>query len=208
MLSKHISVCILDYGAGNVLSVYNAVKSISPKVVISNEIGEIRKASHLILPGVGAFGSSMKKIREKLPLDFLLDQIKEVSKPFLGICVGMQVLTDYGLEFGKYDGLSLIPGYVEKIRCGELVLPHVGWNNIHTINPSLILKDLDTNSFFYFVHSFSITGLDKRNLLATSEYGQTFPSIIQCENIFGVQFHPEKSQKSGLQLLKNFTGIK
>jgi glutamine amidotransferase len=206
-MSKNISVCVLDYGAGNVLSVYNAMKSISPKVVISNEIGEIRKASHLILPGVGAFGSSMNKIKERLPLDFLLAQVKEVSKPFLGICVGMQVLTEYGLEFGKHDGLNLIPGYVEKIRSGELVLPHVGWNNLSQMKPSLILKDLDINSFFYFVHSFAISGLDKRNLLATSEYGQIFPSIIQFENIFGVQFHPEKSQKSGLQLLKNFVEI-
>lgn len=201
-------VCILNYGSGNVKSVYNMLLSLSKDVVISNKADDICNASHIILPGVGAFGASMDKIKNKIPLKILEDNILNKKKPFLGICVGMQVLSQKGYEFGEHAGLAWIAGRVERLDSHELPLPHIGWNNIEIVNSSALLQDLKDNQDFYFVHSFVFKALNPENIIAQTEYGEKFISIINQDNIYGVQFHPEKSQKAGKLLMSNFLKLK
>lgn len=196
-------VCILDYGSGNVRSVFNMFEDLSADVHISNDPAAIRDASHLVLPGVGAFGASMAKIRERIPLDVVEQQIAG-GKPFLGICVGFQVLADIGLEFGEHRGLGWLPGRVERLPAGDLVLPHVGWNAAEAVREHPLLTGLGGERDFYFVHSFVVTPADARDVVAETSYGARFCSIASRGNVSGVQFHPEKSQRAGKILLKNF----
>ena len=199
-------VCILDYGSGNVKSVFNAVNRLTERVVVSNQIGQLRNASHLILPGVGSFKDSMDRITTTLPVDELSDLLAK-GKPFLGICVGMQVLASVGIEFVEAKGLGFIPGTVSKIDSDTLPLPHVGWNNLSCSQLNPITKDINEEDDFYFTHSYGFTAISHDFVLGTTEYGTVFPSIIGRENIYGVQFHPEKSQKSGAKILRNFLDI-
>lgn len=197
-------ICILDYGSGNVGSVYNIMSLIHPQTKISNSVKDIKEASHLILPGVGAFAASMKKIKKKLPLKLLEDQIFVKKKPFLGICVGMQVLADRGLEFGEHRGLGWVQGVTKKLNSKNLPLPHIGWNNIKISRNNHLTSRYSQHPDFYFVHSYVMEPKDKKDIVATTRYGDTFCSILKKENILGVQFHPEKSQKAGQILLENF----
>lgn len=206
-MQEDIKVCILDYGSGNTKSVFNIFHSLQSNTVISNAIEDIESATHIILPGVGAFGASMKKIHEQIPIDALEKEVLQKKKPFLGICVGMQVLADVGYEFGEEKGLGWIKGEVRKLETKDLPLPHVGWNNVVVDKSSPITKEFAENIDFYFVHSFAFTPVDKENVIAHTEYGSTFTSVIGKENIFGVQFHPEKSQRAGTLLIKNFLDI-
>lgn len=199
-----MKICILDYGSGNVRSVYNMVMKLSLNPIVSNQPDDISSASHLILPGVGAFGASIQKIREKLPLNVLEFEVLEKRKPFLGICVGMQVLADRGYEFGEHAGLGWIPGEVKKLVCGEYPLPHVGWNDITITQNTGLLRGLETIRDFYFVHSYAFSVQNRTQVCATADYGQSFDCVVARDNIFGVQFHPEKSQRAGQRLLKNF----
>ena len=201
------TICILDYGSGNVKSVFNICKFIGCDVIISNHPEEIRSRSHIILPGVGAYGASVEKIKRSIPLEILEYEVINKNKPFLGICVGMQVLSDIGLEYGKHKGLGWIPGTVKKHDNKEEPTIHVGWNNIVESKKSELTKNIDQNDNFYFVHSFSFDLENKDYLLCETKYGTVFPSIISKENIFGVQFHPEKSQNSGIKIFKNFLDI-
>ena len=201
------NVCILDYGSGNVKSVFNLISSVAKYVVISNEPAEIQQATHIVLPGVGAFGAAMRKIRERLPLKILEQAVLSDKKPFLGICVGMQVLASRGLEFGECRGLGWIEGIVEKINSKHLPLPHIGWNNISHNRKSLLLEGLGDDPDFYFVHSFAFRLENEQYMLASTSYGEEFCSVIQRENIYGVQFHPEKSQLTGIRLVKNFLSL-
>ena len=200
-------ICILDYGSGNVKSVFNLIDYLNFSVKISNKKSDINDASHIILPGVGSFGSSMKKIKENIEIDFIKDQILIKKKPFLGICVGMQVLATIGEEFGNYDGLDLISGRIVKLDSKKLPLPHIGWNNIEISKKSDLLIDLDESNDFYFVHSFHFQCEDEKYITAKTQYRNTFNSIVEKENIFGVQFHPEKSQKTGQIIFRNFLSI-
>ncbi|MDO8611193.1 MAG: imidazole glycerol phosphate synthase subunit HisH, partial [bacterium] len=147
------NVCILDYGSGNIKSVYNLFKFINASVKISNKPKDIQTASHLVLPGVGAFGTAVEKITNNLPLKVLTNEVIDRKKPLLGICVGMQVLASIGHEFGDFLGLNWIPGEVTKLDTGNLPLPHVGWNNIQIKKSSLLTNHFDENCDFYFVHS-------------------------------------------------------
>lgn len=174
--------------------------------MISNEKEVIENSTHLVLPGVGAFGSAMSKIQASIPLDVILKELKK-GKMFLGICVGMQVLAETGFENGSYSGLGLISGSVNRLSVG-LPLPHVGWNDISIKNDHAIFSELPLNPDFYFVHAYAIQALNEVEVLATTEYGVNFHSVICKENIIGVQFHPEKSQRNGLQLLNNFVGMR
>lgn len=201
------NVCILDYGSGNVKSVFNLISSVAKQVVISNEPAEIQQATHIVLPGVGAFGAAMRKIRERLPLEVLEQAVLSDKKPFLGICVGMQVLASRGMEFGECLGLGWIPGIVEKIGSKNLPLPHIGWNNISCNRHSPLLAGLGNDPDFYFVHSYALRLENSQHGLASTSYGEEFCSIIQSENIYGVQFHPEKSQLTGMRLVKNFLSL-
>ncbi len=198
-------ICILDYGSGNVNSVFNMFKTLNDDVRISNEASVIEEASHIVLPGVGAFGAAMEKIKSRLPLEVLESQVKRRRKPFLGICVGLQVLADKGYEFGEHPGLGWIPGYVEKLK--DPRLPHIGWNNLKIRRENPILAHFKDEQDFYFVHSYAFKPKDAAHSVATTFYGEEFSSLLNYGNIYGVQFHPEKSQRAGLQLIKNFLSL-
>ncbi len=199
-----VEVCILDYGSGNVRSVYNLLKQLCSNVKISNDPQDIESATHFILPGVGAFGPSMEKIKAKIPLDIVEEMVLEKKKPFLGICVGMQVLADKGYEFGEFDGLGWIQGNVTKVQVKERTLPHIGWNNISIKKEDPILQDITDNMDFYYVHSYVFKDFSEEILLATSEYDDEITAMIKKDNVYGVQFHPEKSQSTGKLLISNF----
>lgn len=202
-----IRVCVLDYGSGNVGSVSNMLSTLTPDVEVSNAPAVIEAASHLVLPGVGAFGASMQKIRARIPLDVLHREVAERGKPFLGICVGFQVLADVGFEFGEHQGLGWIAGDVRLIDAGDLVLPHVGWNSVDIQRDSPLLTGLGDARDFYFVHSYAVHPSDEQHVVGTTTYGVRFCAIGGRDNIHGVQFHPEKSQRAGGLLLKNFLAL-
>ena len=195
-------ICILDYGSGNVASVFNMINFLGYECKITNDIDYLEKSSHIILPGVGSYSTAMKKIKEKISFYDLEKQVLVNKKPFLGICVGMQILSTKGYEFEICEGFNWISGIVKKIENKKL--PHIGWNDIKVKNDSVLLKNLDLEQNFYFVNSYHFVPEKTDHIVSISNYGQKFCSIIQKDNIFGVQFHPEKSQKAGQILIKNF----
>ncbi len=200
---------IIDYGAGNVESVLNALSFVknNEKFLVSNKPSDIRAANHIILPGVGAFGDCMDGLKS---VEGLLPEIRKQvlveKKPFLGICVGMQVLASIGYENGEYQGLGFINGKVEKITAQEgLKIPHMGWNEIMLKpNKHPALKDVKNGEHFYFANSYHFICQNENNVLAQVEYGSKLNAIVAKENILGIQFHPEKSGEAGLLILKNF----
>ena len=198
-------VCILDYGSGNVKSVKNAFAQVS-NCVVSNATKDIIDASHLVLPGVGSFKDSMERIIKTIPIDVVLQQVIN-GKPLLGICVGMQVLGRSGIEFEIARGLGIPPGLVSRINSESLPLPHVGWNNLIDIKKSPLTVGITEEDDFYFVHSYGYTSLLDEFVIARASYGSSFPVIVSSGNTYGVQFHPEKSQKAGNTLIENFIGI-
>lgn len=199
-------VCILDYGSGNVSSVFNMISRIT-NCVVSNNLADIHKSSHLVLPGVGSFNGAINKIKEKLPIKEIYSAVNS-GLPFLGICVGMQVLAEEGQEFGISEGLGWVQGKIKKLDNPEFKIPHIGWNNLIEISNHKLLENIDEDDDFYFVHSYAFREIPNQYILAKTDYGSKFPSIISRDNIFGVQFHPEKSQNSGLKLIRNFLLIK
>lgn len=201
-----LRVCILDYGSGNVRSVANLISYLGHSVTVSNEIADIQSATHLILPGVGSFGTAMKHIARRIPIAKVESEVFGNKKPFLGICVGMQVLVEVGYEYGEYAGLGWIPGTVDKLRVENSPLPHIGWNNVEMIKKPALFNNLDVINDFYFVHSYCVS-TDDQYIAAETKYESTFCSSIQRDNIYGVQFHPEKSQKAGQQLIQNFLNL-
>ncbi len=196
-------ICILDYGSGNVASVKNALDRLRVDNIISNNPLEIEKATHLILPGVGAFSAAMDKIETLLPIEQLRKQIA-IGKPFLGICVGMQVLAETGFEFGERSGLNLIPGSKVVELPKNISAPHVGWNSIKILQSHALVRGLENDADFYFVHSFQISQIPTEHIIATCDYGLEFPAIVMNDNLIGVQFHPEKSQRNGDLILRNY----
>jgi len=199
-------ICILDYHSGNVASIANALIKLEINFTISNKKKDIIDASHYILPGVGSFPSAMEKINKILPIDIIQDQIFIEKKSIMGICVGMQVMCSFGYEFNKTKGLNWFKNEVKKISSENLPLPHIGWNGIKIKKNSKILEDILDYQDFYFVNSYCVEQMEKEKdiIVATTNYGNDFLSIIEKENILGVQFHPEKSQKNGLKILRNF----
>lgn len=201
-----MEVCILDYGSGNVKSVFNTFSQFS-NCIISNDLKSVRNASHLVLPGVGSFKGSMEKIKSEFNLEVLSETISN-GKPFLGICVGMQVLGTKGIEYEEIAGLGYIDGTVSRLDSNGLPLPHVGWNNLHEVSENDLTKGLAPDDDFYFVHSYGYTNIEADKVLAKATYGASFPAIVGKGNMFGVQFHPEKSQKAGKKIIENFLGIR
>lgn len=197
-------ICLIDYGSGNVRSVFNMVESTGVNVKISSAVADLDDATHLILPGVGAFGAAMEKLRSLNIVDALCRNVLGQGKPFLGICVGMQILANCGHEHGINKGLGWIPGEVTRMEVGDLPLPHVGWNNLEITHKCGLVGNIGDEVDFYFTHSYSFCAQNQAHISAVFEYGGRFAAIVCKDNIFGVQFHPEKSQKAGKILLKNF----
>lgn len=195
---------IIDYHLNNLRSVQKAFEKVGVQSLISDNPDELRSANKLVLPGVGAFGQAMENL-QVLGLKSILDEHVAAGKPLLGICLGMQLLFTKSYELGEYPGLNFVNGEVKQFP-SDLKVPHMGWNQIEMIRQSSLLRDVEEKSFVYFVHSYYVE--PKENVtLSQTEYGFRFTSIIEQKNIFGIQFHPEKSQKTGLQLLKNFAEI-
>ncbi len=207
-----MTTVIIDYGAGNVESVANALRFVgnNEEIIISSNPSDVARANRLLLPGVGAFGDCMSSLNLSGLLSEIKKQVLVEKKPFLGICVGMQVLATLGFENGEHQGLDFISGRVEKIKPqGDLKIPHMGWNEVilKSKNHSL-LQDIKSGEHFYFANSYHFICDDEKDVLAEAEYGSKLSVIVAKNNIFGVQFHPEKSAEAGLKLLKNFLNWK
>lgn len=198
-------IVIIDYGMGNLKNVYNALKYLNIHCKISKEINEIKMADKLILPGVGSFKEAMNNINN-LGLDEVIKKKVYSGTPLLGICLGMQMLFEKGYENGESDGLAFIKGNIKLIEPVEKVkIPHIGWNKLQSSKKNILLSNLEKNSFVYYVHSYAACDMDNENLIAFSNYGGVrIPGIICKDNVYGAQFHPEKSGDVGLRILKNF----
>ena len=201
-------IAVIDYGVGNLFSLGSSLKAIGADAVVSKDPDVIRRADHVILPGVGAFGDAAGKLRET----GMYDVVKETAAagiPMLGICVGMQLLFDQSLEFGTHEGLGLIPGTVDAIepRIGaELDVPHMGWNSLIYTAESKLFAGIPAHSFVYFVHSYAAFDCEPY-VTAVTEYGIELTAAAEKGNVFGTQFHPEKSGETGLSILKNFCSL-
>ena len=194
---------IIDYGMGNLRSVEKAITSLGGSAQISGEPDVVRRAECLILPGVGAFGDAMVNLRRS-GLDAAIREAVEEGKPLLGLCLGLELLFSESEEFGRHQGLALIPGSVKRFQEPSLRVPHVGWNQIESIRPDPLLQNLHEGTYFYFVHSYYVEPESPAHVLAWTQYGRRFCSIAGSKNVWGAQFHPEKSQGAGKQLLRNF----
>ncbi|QUL97609.1 MAG: imidazole glycerol phosphate synthase subunit HisH [Candidatus Fermentithermobacillus carboniphilus] len=196
-------ITIVDYGMGNLYSVRKAFERLGIPARVTSDPDLVRCAERLVLPGVGAFGDAVA-ILESRGLLGAIREFCQAGRPFLGICLGMQLLLTAGEEGGLYPGLGVFRGKTRRLRAGNLKVPHVGWNRVDAAKKIPIFKNVPDKSFFYFVHSYVVELDDSDVIAATTEYGESFPSVIWEKNIFGVQFHPEKSGEAGLLLLGNF----
>jgi imidazole glycerol-phosphate synthase subunit HisH len=195
-------VAIIDYGMGNVASVRKALDFLRISSRITFDEKEIRESDHIILPGVGSFTQGMKNLASRNLVEILSEEVLIKKKPFLGVCLGMQLLIDYGSEPDTCKGLGWIAGEVIKLTPDNLAVPHLGWNDISVINDQFF-RDIPDRDY-YFIHSYHMKPSDRSVIAATVEYGEILVAAIQKDNIFATQFHPEKSQQAGLGLLRNF----
>ena len=193
---------IIDYGVGNLRSLEKAFAATGATAVVSDDERMLREATALVLPGVGAFGACMKALSDR-GFDSLVRERVAAGVPLLGVCVGMQMLFEESNEFGKAKGLGLLRGSVRRFG-RDLVVPHVGWNQVTVKRNHKLLDGIKDGSFFYFVHSYFCEVEDPEVVLGETEYGGVYASMVVKANVAGVQFHPEKSQSTGLQLLRNF----
>lgn len=199
-------IAIADYGVGNLFSLKSSFAAIGAEAKVTSDIAEIEKADRIILPGVGAFGDASKKLSESGLGDALINEAKK-GKPIMGICLGMQLLFDKSYEYGEYKGLGLIHGNIRPIADvipKNLKIPHIGWNSLSFKKESPINKYINDGDFVYFVHSFYAADCDEYTV-ATAEYGAPLTATVQNKNVFGCQFHPEKSGETGLKILRAFT---
>ena len=198
-------IAIIDYGMGNLRSVEKAFEFLGFRARIVDRPAHAADASHLVLPGDAAFGDAMRNLRQA-GWEEAIHQGIDRGKPFLGICVGLQLMFTESEELGTHPGLGLLPGKCLRFPAGERI-PQIGWNQIAIKRESVLLKDVPDDSFFYFVHSYYVNADRPDDCLATTDYGLDYTSIAGRDHLFGVQFHPEKSQHIGLQLLKNFASL-
>ena len=192
-------IAIIDYGMGNLRSVQKAFEFLGFEAVVTDDRSIIGNASHIVLPGVGAFADAIACLNRTGMGDTVLTEARK-GKPFLGICLGMQLLFDRSLENGKFEGLGLVPGEVVPFKVEGLKVPHMGWNNLVARENPLIAGA----PYVYFVHSYHAAGVPEPYIIAEADYGYRFTAAVRKENIFGLQFHPEKSGDAGLAMLKNF----
>lgn len=197
---------IVDYGLGNLASVAGAVERLGCEPLISGKSQALSSADALILPGVGAFGDGIKNIRQRNLVETLEKLVLGDLKPILCICLGFQLLATNGSEFGEHRGLGWIDATIERIRPDppSLRVPHVGWDELHQVRDCALFEGIPQDSLFYYVHSYAMVSADGDQIVGECDYGGPFIAAICKENIFGVQFHPEKSQRHGLRLLRNF----
>ena len=208
-----MKVTIVDYNSGNISSVINSFKEVAKNKIdleVTSDLQKIRSSDKLVLPGQGSFKSCVDALNA---INGLTESLSEFAindkKPLLGICVGLQMFADTGFEETETKGLGWIPGKVSKIdnKDGAFKLPHIGWNEINIVKKSKIFKNLDKNSHMYFVHSYEFIPDDKKVISATTDYSTNIVCAVEKENIFGTQFHPEKSDKLGLKLIDNFLNL-
>ena len=214
-----MKIVIIDYGSGNLKSVENAFietinnNDLNFSVEVSNQLYSIKEADYIVLPGVGAYPDCKNGlIKIEGLIEVLIDQVIKKSRPFLGICVGMQLMAEYGIEKKTTSGFGWIKGSIEKINCigkdslgRNLKIPHMGWNNLELYKKEHpILKQISSTEQFYFVHSYYLNTLKKDQILADTNYNQKIPAIVGKENFIGVQFHPEKSSKAGQKIIGNW----
>lgn len=205
-------IVVIDYGMGNLHSVRKALEVVGAYAKVSDQPQDIKNAKRIVFPGVGSFGEAMKELKRRSLVQPLKDAIAE-GKPFLGLCLGLQLLFDKSEEAAGVKGLSVLKGEVKKFRLKALKVPHMGWNSIKRGSSSQgpgsrILKDVPNGSYMYFVHSYYVKPKDRKTALTTTDYGIGFTSGICKDNIYGFQFHPEKSQELGLRILHNFVRLK
>jgi imidazole glycerol-phosphate synthase subunit HisH len=203
------TVAIVDYGMCNLDSVSRAVEECGGRSMITDQAGEIDRADRIILPGVGAFPDAMHNIKKRSLDKILAEQVFEKNIPLLGICLGMQLLATVGFECQETEGLGWIPGRVIRLESyGEdSRIPHIGWNEVYPVRPSSLFDGIEDGKDFYFVHSYHFCPDHEDHILARTPYSRGFVSGIQRDKIFGLQFHPEKSQRIGFKIIKNFLSI-
>jgi glutamine amidotransferase len=208
-----MNVTIVDYNSGNISSVINSFKEVAKekiKIVVSSNLNKIKSSDKIVLPGQGSFKSCVDSLNS---IDGLVDTLNEITiinkKPLLGICVGFQMFADVGYEEIETQGLGWISGEVSKIdnQNGKFKLPHIGWNELNIVKDSQIFKDIKNKSHMYFVHSYEFIPKDKNVISATTDYSSSIVCSVEKENIFGTQFHPEKSDKEGLKIIDNFLNL-
>jgi glutamine amidotransferase len=199
-------VGVVDYGAGNFASVVNALRHVGAEVEPVRTAAQLAGQRRVVLPGVGAFGACMRRLEQAGLIEPLREFLAERQRAFLGICVGMQLLAAVGREFGDHAGLGAIDGEVRRIEPGELRLPHIGWNEVEHDGDELF-DGLGERQSFYFVHSYQLVPEEREAVIATCEYGEPVTAAVRVGRAWGVQFHPEKSQRAGLALLSNFTRL-
>jgi glutamine amidotransferase len=195
-------IAIVDYGMGNLKSVEKGFKKVGIDAVVTSSPAAVDSAEAIVLPGVGAFKDCIRNLTDLSLTEAVITSINK-GKPFLGICLGLQVLFSESEEFGRCKGLDIFRGKVVKFQEG-LKVPHMGWNNVNIINRPPILSEIEDNTFFYFVHSFYVVPEDKGIIATTTDYGTTFTSMVWKDNVLATQFHPEKSQEAGLKVLAGF----
>ncbi len=201
-------VVIIDYGMGNLDSISRAMQEVGASVLVSSSPSDLASAERIILPGVGAFSAGMENLSQSGFVPVLCEAVLDKKIPFLGICLGMQLLADEGTEGGLNPGLGFISGRVEILPSyTDERIPHIGWNSVEVVRESPLFTGISSGKDFYFVHSFHLRCQNQEEVIGNTEYAGGFCAAVQKENIFGVQFHPEKSQKVGFQLLRNFLSL-
>lgn len=198
-------IAIIDYGMGNLRSVFNALQALGAEARVADEPSALREASGVILPGVGAFGDGMRNLRERGFIEELEKQVVSGGKPFLGLCLGLQLLGTTGFEHGENAGLGWIPGAVNRLQAPDsLRVPHIGWNDVRFVQDDPLFAGLGPKADFYFVHSFMLVPEDPAVISGVCDYGVEFAASVRRDNICATQFHPEKSHKAGLTVLRNW----
>lgn len=199
-------ITIIDYGMGNLRSVAKAFEKIGARVRVSGSVEDLRNADRIVLPGQGAFGDGMKNLETLGLVEPLYEEVMEKKKPFLGICLGLQMLARESSEGGQCKGLGFLQATVRRFQIDENLfkVPHMGWDDVTPKSNGTLFKGVGERPNFYFIHSYHMVCDDPDVVAATCDYGEVFTAAVESDNIFGTQFHPEKSQKNGLQLLSNF----